>query len=41
MIGRSLGRLTAALERQEPEEIETASSALSALLDEFDQDFLV
>jgi molecular chaperone HscC len=41
MIGRSLGPLTAALERQEPEEIETASSALSALLDEFDQDFLV
>jgi len=40
-IGRSLGRLTAALERQEPEEIETASDELTAVLDEFDQDFLV
>jgi hypothetical protein len=33
--------LTAALDRQEPEEIEAASDALSALLDEFDQDFLI
>jgi molecular chaperone HscC len=41
VIGRALGQLTAALERQEPEEIEAASSALSALLDQFDQDFLV
>src|ERR1700681_2655530 len=41
MIGRALSQLTAALERQEPAEIEAAGSALSALLDEFDQDFLV
>jgi molecular chaperone HscC len=41
VIGRALGRLTAALDRQEPEEIEAASSALSSLLDQFDQDFLV
>jgi molecular chaperone HscC len=41
MIGRAIGGLTAALDRQEPEEIEAASDALSALLDEFDQDFLI
>jgi molecular chaperone HscC len=41
MIGRALGRLTAALDRQEPEEIEAASNALSTLLEQFDQDFLI
>jgi molecular chaperone HscC len=41
VIGRALGRLTAALDRQEPEEIEAASNALSTLLDQFDQDFLL
>ena len=41
VIGRALGVLNAALERQEPEEIETASSALAALLDQFDKDFLL
>jgi molecular chaperone HscC len=41
MIGRAIGRLTAALDRQEPEEIEAASNALSALLEQFDQDFLL
>jgi molecular chaperone HscC len=41
VIGRALGALNAALERQQPEEIETASKALSALLDEFDKDFLL
>jgi molecular chaperone HscC len=40
-IGRALGQLTAALERQEPEEIEAAGGLLSALLDQFDQDFLL
>jgi molecular chaperone HscC len=40
-IGRALGQLTAALDRQEPEEIEAASKALSALLDQYDQDFLL
>jgi hypothetical protein len=33
--------LTAALERQEPEEIAAASSMLSDVLERFDQDFLV
>jgi molecular chaperone HscC len=41
VIGRALGRLEAALDRQEPEEIEAAGAALSALLDQLDQDFLV
>jgi molecular chaperone HscC len=41
VIGRALGVLNAALERQEPEEIEAASSALSALLDQLDKDFLL
>jgi molecular chaperone HscC len=41
MIGRALSQLTAALERQEPEEIEAARDALTSLLDQFDQDFLV
>jgi molecular chaperone HscC len=41
VIGRALGQLTAALDRQEPEEIEAASALLSALLEQFDQDFLV
>jgi molecular chaperone HscC len=41
MIGRALGRLTASLERQKPDEIEAARLALSALLDELDQDFLL
>jgi len=41
VIGRALGQLTAALDRQEPEEIEAASKALAALLDQFDQDFLL
>jgi molecular chaperone HscC len=41
VIGRALGQLTAALERQEPEEIEAAGGLLSALLDQFDQDFLL
>jgi len=41
IIGHALGRLTAALDRQEPEEIETASDELTAVLDRFDQDFLV
>jgi molecular chaperone HscC len=41
VIGRGIGRLTAALDRQEPEEIEAASNALSALLEQFDQDFLL
>jgi molecular chaperone HscC len=40
-IGRAIGRLTAALDRQEPEEIEAASNALSVLLEQFDQDFLL
>ena len=40
VIGRALGRLTAALDRQEPEEIEAASSALSELLEQLDQNFL-
>jgi len=41
VIGHALGELNAALDRQEPEQIEAASSALSALLDQFDHDFLV
>ena len=41
VIGRALGDLTAALERQEPEEIEAASNALANVLDQFDQDFLL
>jgi molecular chaperone HscC len=41
VIGRALGHLTAALERQEPEEIEAASNALANVLDQFDQDFLL
>jgi molecular chaperone HscC len=41
IIGHALGQLTAALERQEPEEIEAASSLLSDVLERFDQDFLV
>ena len=41
VIGRALGQLTAALDRQEPEEIEAAGKTLSALLDQFDQDFLL
>jgi molecular chaperone HscC len=41
IIGHALGQLTAALERQEPEEIEAASNELTAVLDRFDQDFLV
>jgi len=41
VIGRALGALTAALERQQPEEIEAASSMLTAVLEQFDQDFLV
>ncbi len=41
VIGRALGQLTAALDRQEPEEIEAAGNALAALLDQFDQDFLL
>jgi molecular chaperone HscC len=41
IIGHALGQLTAALERQEPEEIEAASSTLTDVLDRFDQDFLV
>ena len=40
-IGRALGALNVALERQEPEEIEAASHALTELLDELDQDFLL
>jgi molecular chaperone HscC len=41
VIGRALSQLTAALDRQEPEEIEAASNTLAALLDQFDQDFLL
>jgi molecular chaperone HscC len=41
IIGHALGELNAALDRQEPEQIEAASSALSAVLDQFDHDFLV
>jgi molecular chaperone HscC len=41
IIGHALGQLTAALERQEPEGIEAASHELTAVLDRFDQDFLV
>ncbi len=42
VIGRALGQLTAALDRQEPEEIEAAGNACSQLLlDQFDQDFLL
>jgi len=41
IIGHALGQLTAALDRQEPEEIEAASNELTAVLDRFDQDFLV
>jgi molecular chaperone HscC len=41
MIGRALSQLTAALERQEPDEIEAARDALTSLLDQFDQDFLL
>ncbi|HEY6259631.1 MAG TPA: Hsp70 family protein [Xanthobacteraceae bacterium] len=41
VIGRALGQLTAALEGQEPEEIEAASSALTTVLEQFDQDFLL
>jgi molecular chaperone HscC len=41
LIGHALGELNAALDRQEGEEIEAASRALTALLDRFDQDFLV
>ena len=41
IIGHALGQLTAALERQEPEEIEAASCMLSDVLERFDQDFLV
>jgi molecular chaperone HscC len=40
-IGHALGELNAALDRQEPEEIETASRMLTSLLDQFDQDFLL
>jgi molecular chaperone HscC len=41
MVGRALGQLTASLERQKPDEIEAARLALSTLLDELDQDFLL
>jgi molecular chaperone HscC len=41
MIGRSLGALTAALERQQPDEIEEARKSLNTLLDEIDQNFFV
>jgi molecular chaperone HscC len=41
MIGRALGQLTVSLERQRPDEIEAAKLALSTLLDELDQDFLL
>ena len=41
VIGRALGGLTAALDRQEPEEIEAAGKALANVLDQFDQDFLL
>ncbi len=40
-IGHSLGVLTAAVERQQPDEIEEARKALNALLDEIDQNFFV
>jgi molecular chaperone HscC len=41
VIGRALGAFNAAVERQEPEEIEAAGKALAALLDELDKDFLL
>ena len=41
MIGRALGQFTVSLERQRPDEIEAARLALSILLDELDQDFLL
>jgi molecular chaperone HscC len=41
MIGRALGQLTVSLERQRPDEIGVAKLALSTLLDELDQDFLL
>ena len=40
-IGHSLGVLTAAIERQQPDEIDEARKALNALLDEIDQNFFV
>jgi molecular chaperone HscC len=41
VIGRALGAFNAALEGQDAEAIEAASKTLSALLDEFDKDFLL
>jgi molecular chaperone HscC len=40
-IGRSLNVLTAAIERQHPDEVEEARKALSGLLDDIDQNFFV
>jgi molecular chaperone HscC len=40
-VGRSLSVLTAAIERQQPDEIEDARKALSTLLDDIDQNFFV
>jgi molecular chaperone HscC len=40
-IGRALSILTAAIERQQPDEIEAARQALSTLLDDLDQNFFV
>jgi molecular chaperone HscC len=40
-IGQSLGVLTAAIERQQPDEIEEARKSLNTLLDEIDENFFV